>query len=161
MLPLLLMVLILNAPDGTTQAHADFSRFMNVVNQEISIIDIDGTVREGILTAATEDEVTVRFGSGTKSFSRAAVVSAERTHDRVTDGVIKGALFGALMGALMSQAYDGSDRAASFVGHVAVYTGIGWMLDADNTNREPIYRAPVPSKAAATPKPGLSLAFRF
>ena len=156
--PLLILLTVAPGPGRSDAVMADFSRFSKSIAQEIAIVDYDGTVREGILTAATEDGITVQFGSGVKSFPRAAVASAERTRDGRTDGAIKGALWGALIGAIMSQAYEGSDWAGAFVGHVAIYSGIGWTLDAAQSHREPIYRAPA---AAATPKPSVKFSFRF
>ena len=158
-----LLLLIAAAPDAKTPdaVMADFSRFSKSIAQEISIVDYDGTVREGILTAATGDDVTVKFGSGAKTFSRAAVASADLLHDGTADGAIKGAVLGALMGALTVGFYDsGSQRAAAFVSHVAIYSGIGWMVDAGQTHRQPIYRVPA-AEAAPAPTASLQLSLRF
>ena len=158
-IPLLILLTIGPGPKPSDAVMADFSRFSKSIAQEIALVDSDGTVREGILTAASEDEVTLRFGSGAKSFSRVAIASAERTRDGQADGAIKGAIFGAIMGALMMEVYEGNGRVAGFAGHVAVYSGIGWILDASQTHREPIYRAPASTVPAPTASLKLSLRF--
>ena len=159
MLPLL-MILILKGPGEPADARADFSRFTKAINQEIAIVDIDGTVREGILTEAADDQVSVRFGSGTRTFSRANIASAERTRDGRIDGAVKGVIFGSVMGVL-SSAYS-SHSAGMWLTWLSVYGSVGYLLDAAQTNREPIYRSPAaPAAGTAAPKPSMSLSFRF
>lgn len=155
--PILLLFTL--GPKSSDAALADFSKFSSAINKPIALVDRDGTVREGVLTNATGDDVTMRFGSGTRSFARADVVSAERLRDGSKDGALKGALFGALVGLLMAQAYDSdADAYNGFLGSVVVYTGIGWALDAAQTHRQPIYRVPASSAAA---KPSVKMSLRF
>jgi hypothetical protein len=58
------------------------------------------------------------------------------------------------MGLLISEAYDSG--ASGFVGSVAIYGGIGYLLDAAQTHREAVYRGPVTAPAL-----GAKLSFRF
>jgi len=154
--PLLLLFAIGPAPKASEATLADFSRFSKALNTAIALVDRDGTVREGILVASTIDDVTMRFGSGTKTFARADVMSAERLRDGRKDGAIKGAIFGALMGLLAAPLYeDGQQQAAGFVTAVALYGGIGWALDAAQNHREPIYRGTL------APAPAVKLSLRF
>ena len=135
----------------------DFSRFAAAIGAEIAIVDREGIVREGVVTAASADDVTMSFSGTPKTFSRDVVASGERLRDGRRDGAIKGAVFGALVGLVMEgYSSGGASRAAGFVSAVAIYSGIGWALDAAQNNREPIYRSPPPA-----PAPGVKLTLRF
>jgi hypothetical protein len=155
-LPLFLLFLLGPNGNGSESRLADFSRFTKAIGAEIAIVDREGIVREGVVMAASADEVTMSFSGTPKTFSRDAVASGERLRDGRRDGVIKGAIFGALAGFVVMQGYpsEGSARAAGFVSTVAIYSGIGWVLDAAQTHREPIYRAQAPA-------PGVKLSVRF
>lgn len=155
-LPLLLVLTIAPVPGPSAHVLADFSRFSRAIDREIAIVDVDGTVREGIVTAATADDVTLRFGSGVKVFPRTGVTSAERMRDGRLDGAVKGAIFGAILGLITAQAYESSgERFGAWAGSTALYGGIGYALDAAQTHRQPLYRAP----AVAAAKVKLSLRF--
>lgn len=155
--PMLLILTVAPGPGGSEKALADFSRFSKAINRQVAIVDHDGVVREGILDEVADDQISVRFGSGTRIFSREGVASAERVRDGRTDGFVKGAVFGAVAGLLvMGASESGSDRGAAFVMSTIFYGGIGYALDAVQTNREPIYRAPAPAPTAS-----LKLSLRF
>jgi hypothetical protein len=160
-IPLLLLFALGKSPAQSEAALADFSRFANAINQEIAIVDVDGIVREGVLASVADDHVSVRFRSGTKTFSRESVAAAERLNDGRRDGAIKGALIGAFMGAVMAEAYNrhGGSKARVWATHVAIYGGIGFLLDGAQTNRQPIYRSPI--AAVQAKKASMSLSFRF
>ena len=154
------LLFLLAAPTpARAQGLDDFSRFSKAINKQIALVEADGTVREGILTAATADGVTVRFPSGEKTFPRATVASAERTHDGKVDGAIKGAVLAALMSAVMWNDWNGNNKAGWFAGQIATFAGVGWLIDAGQTNSEPIYLAPPP--VTAVPTGSLKLSFRF
>jgi hypothetical protein len=142
------------APTPSSLEHAvgDFGRFSEVINQQIALVEMDGTVREGIVQAASASELTMRFGSGEKTFQRDVIASAERLRDRRVDGTIKGAIFGTVMGLLVAQAYQ-DNAGAAILGSAVVYAGLGFALDAAQTHREPIYRG--------TPKAAAKISFRF
>lgn len=146
LIPFLLIVTITPVPGPSAKTLTDFTRFSKAVGAPIAIIDRDGTVREGRLSAATVDSVTVAFGGGERVFSAAAVASAERLKDGLKDGFIKGALFGAVVGILAGQGYDSPGAAtAGWFGSVAIYGLIGTAIDASQKHREPIYRAAAPA----------------
>jgi hypothetical protein len=143
LIPFMIIVALVPMPGPSEQALADFSRFSKAVGAPIALIDREGTVREGILSAAAADSVTVAFGGGERVFSRAAVASGERLRDGLKDGFIKGALFGAVVGIFAAQGYDSEGGAvAGWFGSVAIYGLIGTAIDASQKHREPIYRAP-------------------
>ena len=149
LIPFLLIVAITPTPGASEKTLANFSRFSKAVGAPIVIIDREGTVREGRLSAATADSVTVQFGAGERVFSEAAVASAERLKDGVKDGFIKGAIFGAVVGILAGQGYDSEGGAvAGWFGSVAIYGLIGTAIDASQKHREPIYRAPAAVKVS-------------
>lgn len=152
---MLLLLLLAFAPTSqpSATALADFSRLSKAAGQGIALVDLDGTVREGLLILATDEALTMRFAGGDRIFSRSTVTSAERLRDGNRDGAIKGALFGALIGAIAAQ-FDAGSSGEVFFKSVAVYGGIGWMLDASQKHRQPIYRA-------AAPEPSLKVSLRF
>ena len=88
LIPILLIVAITPMPGASEKTLTNFSRFSKAVGAPIAIIDREGTVREGRLSGATADSVTVQFGGGERVFSEAAVASAERLKDGVKDGFI-------------------------------------------------------------------------
>jgi len=161
MLVVPLLLVTLTAPAKTaTQKLADFSRFSEAINTEVALIDAGGVMREGLLTAATADAVTMKFASGDRSFARADVASAERIRDSTRDGLIKGMVFGAVTGLFASQGLSTPAQGiAAWAGSIAFYGSIGWAIDAAQKHRQTIYLAP-----AATPapkKPALGVAVRF
>lgn len=152
-----LFVMVLVTSAAHAQGLDDFANMARAIGKEVAIVDQSGVVREGIVEAATAEAVTMRFGSGTQSFPRTALARAERTRDGSADGALKGAIFAAITGLMAVQGYPpGSDRAGMLAMHVAVWSGIGWMFDAAQTHREPIYRAAAPAATAA-----LKLSLRF
>jgi hypothetical protein len=154
--PLLLLLAFGPGPKPSEQALADFSRFSNAVGTEISLVDRDGTVREGLIAGATADEVTMKFGSGSRAFPRVDIVSAERLRDGRKDGAIKGAIFGAVLGLIVVPFYETSGQKVGGVASMmALYSGIGWALDASQTHRETIYRS------AAAPAGAVKISLRF
>ena len=155
------MLLATTASQSTPDARlADFSRMSRALNAEIALVGADGTVREGLLTAATPDQVTMRFAANDRSFARADIASAERLRDGRRDGLIKGMVFGAVTGLFAMQGLDTAAQGiVAWMGSIAFYGGVGWAIDAAQDHREPIYRAPAPDPAPR--KPGLRLAIRF
>jgi hypothetical protein len=146
LVPVLIIVALSPTPGPSEQALGDFSRVSREVGTLIALIDHEGAVREGVLSAATPDSVTVRFSGGERSFSQPAVASAERLKDGLKDGFIKGAIFGAVVGVFAGQGYDSQGGAvAGWFGSVAIYGLIGTAIDASQKHREPIYRAPAPA----------------
>src|SRR5688500_1781244 len=105
-IPGLFFLLAAPMPGPPAKALADFSRISKAINKQIALVDAHGTVHEGVLTAADGDQVSVRLASGTTTFPRARVVSADRMRDGRIDGVVKGALFGFVIAAFASQGCD-------------------------------------------------------
>ena len=161
--PVLFVVLVF-APSARAQGLEDFGRFSRAIGDKVSVTDRGGLVREGIVEAATADEITLRFGSLTHRLPRVEIASAEWMKDGRRDGAIKGAIFGAITGAWAMIQYHrhpewlspSANRPGMFLFNVSTWSGIGWVLDAAQTNRKPLYRAPV---AATTGT--LQLSFRF
>lgn len=152
MLPMLLIVLV-PEPSARGSRLEDFSRFSQAIGKEVSVIDQSGLVREGTVEMATGDGVALRIGSATRWLPRAEVVSAQRMQDGRIDGVIKGALIGTLLAGVASQGCVSREQCASWR-VVGVFAAAGYVLDAAQSNRRPLYRAP----AAA---PTLRISFRF
>jgi hypothetical protein len=131
-----------------------FSRLSRAIGERILLIDPSGVVREGVLAEITADGVTMRFGSVTQSFARAEVGSAERLKDGTSDGVAKGILLAAILGI-------GDVTASSYFGGIALCGVIGYLIDAGETHREPLYRAPGFSLHTASLPSARSVAFRI
>ena len=154
--PLLTLLAVAPGTKPSEQALADFSRLSKALGTKIALVDRDGTVREGLVTAASGDELTVQFGSGSRVFPRADVVSAERLRDGRKDGAIKGAIFGAVIGLIVVPYYEtSSQKVAGVASSMAVYSAIGWAIDATQTHREMIYRSTAPPASA------LKISLRF
>lgn len=159
-----LFVMFVATPAADAQGIDDFKRFLRAIGKEVSVVGRSGLVHEGIVEAVTADDVTLRFGSTSQQISRAEIARAEQMKDGRRDGAFKGAIFGVITGALALRAYHrnpewlspSADRTGMFLLHVSSWSGLGWLLDAANTNRDPFYRAP-----AAAPMGTLQLSFRF
>lgn len=159
--PLLLLLTVAVTPSGA-QGLADFARFSQAINKEIALVEVDGTVREGVLVAAGPDGVTMKFASGTRSFSSSQIASAERMKDDRSDGAVKGVLWGLVLALLPNQGFSGSESYSGYIVKSMVALGaIGYVLDAAATNRQPLYRAPTQQTTAPKLTPALSLSFRF
>ena len=151
-----LFVMLVSTPVAYAQGLEDFSAFSRAIGKEVSVVDRTGLIREGIVEAATADDVTLRFGAATQSFRRAEIASAERLRDESSDGAIRGLLWGLLLAVLPNQGYDSVAQGLSYsLGMVAVFTGAGYLFDAAETNRQPLYRAP----SASAPTLRVSLRF--
>ena len=158
-IPGLFFLLAAPMPGPPAKTLADFSRISRALNKPVALVEVDGTVHEGVLTALTGDHVSVRSAAGEKTIPRADVVSADRKGDGRIDGVVKGALFGFVIAAFASQGCDGTTECHS-MRLVAATAGIGYWLDAEETHSRPLYRAPGQPKAV-NHKPALSLSLRF
>jgi len=66
----LLFVMFVATPEAHAQGANDFAAFAKAVGKEVSIVDQRGLVLEGIVEAATEENVTLRVGATTRSLSR-------------------------------------------------------------------------------------------
>jgi hypothetical protein len=154
--PLILVITFAPAPQPSESTLADFSRFSKTIATRISLVERDGTVREGTVSAISADAVTLMFGIGERTFQKTEIFSAERLRDSSKDGALRGVLFGAFMGLVLGQGYDLS--AGDWLGWVSAYAGIGWAIDAAQTHRQPIYRVPGSSAAA---KPTVKMSLRF
>lgn len=135
-LPAIIVVMLLPGftPAG---ALADFSRFADAQGEEIAIVDMFGAERLGRIVAASDASVTLAFGAGPQTFNRADVLKADRLRDGTGDGLLKGAVIGALVGWMAAMELG---TARGFASSIAVYGGIGFVLDYANTNRAPLYR---------------------
>jgi hypothetical protein len=155
---ILLLTLAPSTPDA--KKLADFSRMSKAIHMEVALIDSSGVIREGRLIAATADALTLATPSGQRSFQRAEIAGAERIRDGRRDGLIKGMVFGAVTGIFAVQGLrTPAQGVAAWFGSIAIYGGVGWALDAAQTHREPLYRAPAANPAPQ--KPGLTLSVRF
>lgn len=150
LIPVMIVIALSPTPGPSDQTLADFSRFSKSIGRSVALVDREGTVREGVVSSATADSVTLGFVGGDRTFSQESVASAERLKDGVKDGFIKGALFGAIVGFFAGQGYDSEGGAvAGWFGSVAIYGLIGTAIDASQKHREPIYRVPAPALKVA------------
>jgi hypothetical protein len=164
-LVIILLVLFSTAVPALAQSSRglrDFSQFATAINQEIAIVELDGTKREGRVVAASPDGVTMKFSTGTRTYTDTQIASAERLKDGRLDGVAKGLLWGAVLGLLGSQGYTSQDSAlGEWARGVAGFGVIGYLLDAAETNREALYRGPAAASGAAGSPPASAVAFRI
>ena len=158
-IPGLFFFLAAPLPGPPAKALTDYSRISKAINKQILLVETDGTVHEGVLTAVTGDQVSVRSAAGERTISRANVFSAARKGDGRIDGVVKGALFGFVISAFASQGCNDTTRCPPWR-LVAGTAAIGYWLDAEETHSRPLYRAPGQPKAVE-PQPSLSVSVRF
>lgn len=151
-----LLLSLLPLSEASAQQLETFARFSRALGQEISIVDQNGLIREGVLEAATDERIVLRFGSVSQTFVRTDIATAERLKDSPKDGAVKGAVFGLVIGGLTTM-IGGKVYVPGYVSVVGIYSGIGFLFDVLNRGREPLYRAPV----SATPQPALKYSLRF
>ena len=150
-----LLCLFASVTKAGAQGQEDFARFSRAIGKEVSIIDHKGDVREGVVVASTDESVVLHFGSGSQTFARSAIVSAELLNDSRRDGAVKGAVFGLAMAARFT-AISGEVYIPLIASSVGTYSGIGFLFDALHTGRQPLYRAHVSTAPSA-----LRLSVRF
>ena len=97
----------------------------------------------------------MQFGSTYRTFQNGVIASADRRRDRSIDGAIKGAIVGLIWGAMASQGANNESEAARIALYTTtVFTGIGYVIDASQSNRQPLY-------LARFPQPPLKVSLRF
>jgi hypothetical protein len=163
-LPLVMVLTAAPAFAQQSRGLRDFSVFVTAIDQQISIVEIDGTTREGLVVAAGPDGVTMKFATEERTYTDMQIASAERLKDGRLDGVAKGLLWGAVLGLLGSQGYTSEQSAlGQWARGVAAMGAIGYVLDAAETNREALYRRPIsPSGTGGSLlAPSLAVRIRF
>ncbi len=153
----LLFVICVAAPAAHAQGLEDFAGISRAIGKEVSVVQRSGLIREGIVEAVTADTVTLRVGSATERLPRADIASAERMKDESSDGAVKGALWALAVALIPNQGWSsGGDYLRGVAMAFVVLPAAGYLLDAMESNRQPLYRAP--STASA---PTLKISFRF
>ena len=151
-----LFVMFVSAPAAHAQRLEDFSNMSRAIGKEVSIVDRSGLIREGIIEAATADAVTLRIGSASQRLLRADIASAERMKDESSDGARRGAIWALAVALIPNQGWT---SAGDYLRGVAIafvfFPTAGYLLDAAESNRQPLYRAPSASS------PTLKVSFRF
>lgn len=132
----------------------ELKRVALATGKRIVITDSSGVLREGVLEETTFEGVTLRTESARQSFKWAEVASADRVKDESADGAAKGALFAALFGGFNA-------TFGQYLGGIAVYAFIGYLIDEGEVNRQPIYRTAMPSLHEARPSSAPTVSFRF
>lgn len=154
LLPAILLILFGPAPSDKTHL-ADFDRFAKAVGQEITIVDADGIVREGVVRGASPTDVTMQFGTTERIFQRDAVSSASRLRDGRIDGLIKGVVFGMLNAlAIVGEPETEGSRGEIWLTTITFWGGVGYLLDAAQSHPQPFYKANMP-------QPTLKVSLRF
>lgn len=105
----------------------------------VALIDDERREWQGRLLEVAADAVTIELESQARQFPLPKVNRVDVDGDGVWDGAIKGALFGAFVGAVIFS--DG--RTA--LGGGLTYGLIGMGIDALNSCRHTVYRAPAVS----------------
>ena len=149
-----LFVTFAAAPAAAQQVREieDFGNLSRAIGKKVSIVDLSGQIREGVIEAADWKEVTLRNKSGKEWLSRADIASAERMKDDSSDGAIRGALFALSM--ILVPNIEGFSFGTYW--RTVVFCSVpGYLFDATDAVRMPLYRAP----SAAAPTLKLSLRF--
>lgn len=127
---------IVAVPTSTVspEALAHFERLQQHVGRDVVVVDGAGIVLEGRLLAARDTEIDLGFGANVRPLAAASISRVDRQKDSWVDGLVKGLVVGALLGALSEDAHWTANS-------MAIYGGLGFLLDYRNDAREPIYRA--------------------
>lgn len=107
-----------------------------VRGQHVFVFDSDRREWQGKLLIVAKDALTLELDSAPRVFPLSDVIRVDAEGDSVRDGTIKGAIFGALLGLLST------NDARGVVAGAAVYGVIGLGIDALNSNKATVYRAP-------------------
>jgi hypothetical protein len=151
-----LFVILVSAPATYAQGLEAFLNISRAIGKEVSVVDRSGLIREGILEAATADAVTLRVGSATQWLLRADIASAERMKDESSDGALRGAIWALALALIPNQGWESAgDYLRSVAIAFVVFPTAGYLLDAAESNRQPLYRAPSASS------PTLKVSWRF
>ena len=136
------MIILWNLSQGVAledEVVDDFARFATALNREVRIVDLDGAISQGLLTAVDPQSVTVMTAGGSTTIPRRQIRAADRMVDSPKDGLIKGFIFGAIVAGLPTH------RIGPTLAGGAICGLLGGALDAARGLRDPIYRAPQPT----------------
>ena len=149
-------VILLGVPVARAQGVEDFNAISRAIGKEVSVVDRSGRVREGVVEAATADGVTLRVGSATEWLPRADIASAERIKDDSRDGALRGAIWALAVALIPNQGWTSvRDYLRGVAIAFVVFPTAGYLLDAAESTRQPLYRAP------SLTSPALKISFRF
>jgi hypothetical protein len=138
-LPLLILWMVTTDTTAPDDVVDDFARLAKSVNSEVRLVESNGSIRQGILTAVMSDTVTLALDTGARTFARNDIVAADRLRDSVKDGFIKGVVLGAIVGLLPGGLTNTNPRwTAWWIGSMAV---AGAAFDGVRGQQVPIYRA--------------------
>jgi hypothetical protein len=104
----------------------------------VAVIDGDSREWQGKLLAIDTDSFTVEVEARPRRFELTNVKRVDAHGDRIWDGAVKGALFGGVMAGIV-----GGGRMA--IGSAVLYGLIGVGVDALNSCKHTVYRAPAVS----------------
>jgi hypothetical protein len=143
----------------------------------VYILDDAGRQTEGTLLGFDAESVVLLVDGMERRFDASRVRRIDRRGDSLRIGAVIGSVVGLVMGLVTSGITDcsGDDpggsclgfRAAAFLGSVAIYAGMGTVLDAMKTGRTRLYDASVQTAAgqavqrAAGRRLALNLSFRW
>jgi hypothetical protein len=127
---------IIAVPVGTVSpdALAEFERLKRHIGRDVVVIDGTGIVMEGRLLAARDTEIALGFGGRVQPLAAADIARVDRQKDSWVDGLVKGLVIGGLLGGITKDA-------RWMANSMAIYGGLGFLLDYRHDAREPIYRA--------------------
>jgi hypothetical protein len=104
----------------------------------VAVIDGESREWQGRLLAIDTDSFTVEVDARPRRFELTNVKRVDAHGDRIWDGAVKGALFGGIMAGIV-----GGGRMA--IGSAVLYGLIGVGVDALNSCKHTVYRAPAVS----------------
>jgi hypothetical protein len=150
-----LFVVFVAASTARAQGLDDLKSFSRAIGKDVSVVDRSGRIREGTVEEATADGVRLRVGSVTEWLPGPEIASAERMKDKSSDGALRGALWALAVALIPNQGWSSAGHYWRSVGLAfVVFPTAGYLLDAAESNRQPLYRAPAPA-------PALKISWRF
>jgi hypothetical protein len=141
-----LFVLFVATPAARAQSLEDFASISRAIGKEVSVVERTGPIREGIVEAVTADGLKLRVRSATEWVPRADIASAERMKDESSDGALRGAIWALAVALIPNQGWTSAGEYWRTVGIAfVVFPTAGYLFDAAESNRQPLYRAPSPA----------------
>jgi hypothetical protein len=151
----MVFVIFVATPAAHAQGLEDFKSISRVIGKEVSVVARSGLIREGVVEAATDHGIRLRVGSATEWLPRADIASAERMKDASSDGALRGAIWALAVALIPNQGWTSAkDYMRTVAIAFVVFPTAGYLLDAADSNRQPVYRAP-------SPPPTLKVSWRF
>jgi hypothetical protein len=142
---LMLAAVFLFACSAPARAQGSLERLKLSLGDRVDVTERSGVITTGVLTDVTATAVQ----AGNRDFPIDSVLKVERRGDSVWDGLLIGAGIGLILSPIAQEGCLSGSKIPCVLGPMAVYGGIGALIDLGHEGKTTIYRAaPGGSKGA-------------